>query len=147
MGGIVSGSSVEVFFVPLEGNKRPRGVPRNKSLSPKEQYIPCPFFTRHLGFAPTQNCVKRRMKAMGFQYAGGTPRGREEESSERRRHRRYPVHAPVTFSWSVRNGVMRQSKGARNLPPVGASVSLSIQGLSAADRVSGHVNIMSVYLD
>lgn len=24
---------------------------------------------------------------------------------------RYPVHAPVTFSWSVRNGVMRQSKG------------------------------------
>lgn len=53
---------------------------------------------------------------------------------------RYPIHAPVTFSWLARNGAQRQGKGrsrnlseggafilARNLPPIGASISLSVQ--------------------
>ncbi len=52
---------------------------------------------------------------------------------------RYPIHAPVTFFWLARNGAQRQGKGksknlseggafvlARSLPPVGASISLSI---------------------
>jgi len=67
---------------------------------------------------------------------------------------RYPIQVPVRFSWSVRNGAMlarygamRQGKGrsrdiseggafvfARNLPPVGASISLSIQFRSAGSR-------------
>src|SRR5271170_6538485 len=73
---------------------------------------------------------------------------------EERNGMRYPIQVPVRFSWSVRNGAMlarygamRQGKGrsrdiseggafvfARNLPPVGASISLSIQFLSAGSR-------------
>jgi hypothetical protein len=60
---------------------------------------------------------------------------------------RYPIQVPVTFSWSVRNGAMRQGKGrsrdvseggafvfARNLPLAGASISLSIQFRGAGGR-------------
>jgi hypothetical protein len=74
------------------------------------------------------------------QYVGGTAAGTKENCSEVRTHMRYPIHAPVAFDWLARNGMRRKGKGrsqniseggafvfTRNLPPVGASINLSIQ--------------------
>ena len=88
--------------------------------------------------------MERRLslKTAGLQYGGGSRDGAKEECSEVsvRAQMRYSIPAPVTFNWLVTNGMHRQGKGrsrniskggafvfTRKLPPVGASISLSIQ--------------------
>jgi PilZ domain len=82
------------------------------------------------------------LKTAGFQYGGGGRGGAKEECSgvSVRAPMRYPIPASVTFNWLARNGMQRQGKGrsrniseggafvfTRKLPPVGASIILSIQ--------------------
>jgi hypothetical protein len=82
------------------------------------------------------------IKTIELEHLGGTTGSvREDDTPVSGRHSmRYPIHARVTFRWSTRNGLHRQGKGksrdiseggafvmARNLPPIGASICLSIE--------------------
>jgi hypothetical protein len=82
------------------------------------------------------------IKTIELEYLGETTGSvREEDTRVSERHSmRYPIRALVTFRWATRNGLHRQGKGksrdisqggafvmARNLPPIGASICLSIE--------------------
>lgn len=65
------------------------------------------------------------VKTTGLRSIGETYAGTSQECSETtvRIHMRYPIHAPVTFSWLARNGAQRQGKGrSRNLSEGGAFI-------------------------